>query len=636
MEENELTSKVILGFAFIILFLQQCLSLSKLFTLLALILISFGIVFKDDSENIRDIVKKIGALFLICLFSDCFFQWVELDIQTGQSFMKLLSDSLYQIVSGNGINWIFPVMWLFEVFHILVKDNKGVMSAILFIIGLLLLLNDIQLPVNLTLALTAMAGSFAGKLVKNNFKVKFYPLSRLGNHFLDFVIAFACDRIFQMAYNIGNIYISCILRFIMLIVSAEAIIYFKNIFIKKDPDDQKLYCKVRNFLNKYQRNLNIAFYVLFGLLFSYQFYRSTMYVTVIQNLGIERVFTLFFEFLTLLMLFMAIISLVMDENHKSLLIKYVLLLTVQIIWHTSWVLEIAIGGFLIVAASGKSQKIILREAVIIGVIIMLAAWAGSAAGMIENVTTWPEKQALGIIYYTDNMAHWFFLYIMSFIAWPRKMYWWRAILYFAGAYGLFTLTGARTGFICMLLFTICMFLFDLIYKNADDFFKHRKVVNIAYLTFLAGVFLSFALVLIFGNDVRGESVLTGSFLSRQQLGMAALKNYPVHLFGNAIIEVGGGAGQDQAIMPYFFVDCSYIRLWIMYGINYFILFLGIHTYLIHKAIQKKNLILIIALIIIAIEGISEHFMTSFEYNILPVILFTTFDILPVRTSVQKL
>ena len=139
MEENELTSKVILGFAFIILFLQQCLSLSKLFTLLALILISFGIVFKDDSENISDIVKKIGALFLICLFSDCFFQWVELDIQTGQSFMKLLSDSLYQIVSGNGINWIFPVMWLFEVFHILVKDNKGVMSAILFIIGLLLL-----------------------------------------------------------------------------------------------------------------------------------------------------------------------------------------------------------------------------------------------------------------------------------------------------------------------------------------------------------------------------------------------------------------------------------------------------------------------------------------------------------------
>ena len=618
----------IIGTGFLIFFIKECLGLPWNISMISLFCISFGVGGLSLSEQKISYLEKKWALPLVfCLAGSSLMSLFEMDQQGFSQWFSLLAEQLNLMWQGTGIScFVFDVLLIVFLDRIVFEKNKyasiGTGAA-----GLLLLFLHITLPLNLVLTFAACIAYFPGNICCNKLKGNLLYLERIGNHLPLYAIAFSIDVIFSMAYKFGNPYISMILRFVMLVFNGEMVCYFWHSFICFDEEDERFYEKVRSIVSAHQALYERCFYVLFGLVFAFLFYKSTTFEALVNDLGYGRKLTLLNEMIGLLLLFYAGLTVLLTSSKKKIFFMYVLLLTGQIIWHTSWVLEIAMLCIAVVAAFGKSSRILTREAVVIGLVFMLVSWVCAKKGWIINVLMWPTHESLGIIYYTDCMAHWSFLYMLSFLAWPRRMTWWRAALYIGLIQVLFHFTGARTGWVCMMLFTILMFFLDLFFKDKDKLFCHKKMMNIAYLIFIVGVLVSFGLVFVFGNKEEGETFLKGTMLIRQQLALMGLQKYPMHLFGNVIPEVGGGMGLPDSITPYFFLDCSYIRMSLMYGLVFFTCLIYIMTALAGRALKTKNLALLVMLVVVAIECISEHHMSDMTYNLLPVLYFMNWDLL---------
>ena len=103
-----------------------------------------------------------------------------------------------------------------------------------------------------------------------------------------------------------------------------------------------------------------------------------------------------------------------------------------------------------------------------------------------------------------------------------------------------------------------------------------------------------------------------------------LKCFPFSWFGTDFPQTGSGWTEESPDF-YFWVDCSYTRIYAMYGIVAFVVFMGLLTWITIRLLKRKNYFGMFLMMVIAFDLMIEHHMIEISYNTFLVLAFANLD-----------
>lgn len=379
----------------------------------------------------------------------------------------------------------------------------------------------------------------------------------------------------------------------------------------------------------YADNSEWFFYFLFGICYFVKFFETTMFSELRQS---WTPLILAMGAATTLLIIYALQETIASSDKKHFQIDLSILVLGFILWQANNFFDLFLICILIVAMQHKSMRKILCITLWIGIPMMLISAIASKAGFIINVEH-GTGYAWGIIYATDCAAHWLYLFMAWAILRNGRFHWFEYPLYFIMFFFLHKLTDADTGYICLNLFLMFCLIIQVSRYIKNKSSKTQlsswlcslgKLFDYSYP--LAGLFSLITLVV--DNTIGMPEFITQQFslYERIRLSEVGFSTYPITLFGQQIIEHGNGLTPDWVTQQYFFLDNSYIKILLNYGIVFLIIMFILLTYLQKKARNKGQHVLYAALLITALDCILEHHLTEFHYNIFLVLpLFESFS-----------
>ena len=149
--------------------------------------------------------------------------------------------------------------------------------------------------------------------------------------------------------------------------------------------------------------------------------------------------------------------------------------------------------------------------------------------------------------------------------------------------------------------------------------------RLACLSFFLCTAASFIITLGFNrNDMELRKKMQYSLIRRLEMNQQALKNNPFSLFGIKVEEHGFGGRTTN--LPnwdkYFFIDCSYIRLFVIGGLLLFVLILLMMTYTQLRCFAYRNYGFVFLLALLAVSCLMEHHLMEYFYNVFPLMAFS--------------
>jgi len=295
-----------------------------------------------------------------------------------------------------------------------------------------------------------------------------------------------------------------------------------------------------------------------------------------------------------------------------------LLTEYRFLWYT---------GFLIVGAKDIDFNKILKVYLVIGITIMVAAFVASQAGVIENLVftalrdnAVKYRYSFGSVYPTDFSAHIFYLAIAGLCLCENRITLGKIVNLIVLAIFVQDKCGARTSFICLIVYAVALGFLCVFKKRIKTNWLYY-IINCATIGFAS---LYYGLTYIFSEQNADMVKLDNLLSGRLALGAKAVQDYGHKLFGQNIVERGWGRGSTEG--EYFFLDDSYIRIAILYGI----VLLGvvlIMTFITGiRVINSRRIIILMSLAVIGLHSFMEHHMLEIAYNpllLLPFVDLTT-------------
>ena len=101
--------------------------------------------------------------------------------------------------------------------------------------------------------------------------------------------------------------------------------------------------------------------------------------------------------------------------------------------------------------------------------------------------------------------------------------------------------------------------------------------------------------------------------ARLRLGILGFEQFSIKLFGNSIPQRGAG-GTEGYIPFYYFLDSSYIRMILQFGLIVFIVLVGLMTLVQFKLYKEKMFYELFLVAIVALDCAMEHHIIDFSYN----------------------
>lgn len=260
------------------------------------------------------------------------------------------------------------------------------------------------------------------------------------------------------------------------------------------------------------------------------------------------------------------------------------------------------------------KKIIKISLVFIGILSVITA-ALSLSGVIPNIKIGRNESsvlrfALGTIYPTDLAARCFYLMLGYVMLRKFKLTIPEYISLAAFTSLVFIVTDTKLDFILMSLIIISSFLRKKIYKlfNAIGF----RWITLGVLGFIfSNILMAYIYSPSIGILKKIDNILTG----RLYFGNLTFKNYNVTIFGQYIYQEGWG-GIRNKVIHYFFIDSSYMRLLMMFGLVTFLIIIGLIIYLIRDFIINKKFSLLLALLLVLLSSAIDQHIVEMSYNII--------------------
>ena len=383
--------------------------------------------------------------------------------------------------------------------------------------------------------------------------------------------------------------------------------------------------------NKICAVLERGYLFLFGFLFLDAFYRTTLFPqTFVVNQWIPTLALLALIFLKLLIYGR-------DMPIQSVLIG-ILSLSFLLIYKTTRDINLPIMAYLVIGAYGVSFRKIVKVYCGIGIPFLLFCIVSSQTGLVFDyiVQDWdgvrPLRHSFGIIYPTDFAAH--VTYLVLGWGWlrGRKLTWAELGAFAFCTWAVYHFCNARAGTVSLLVFTVlcvCTKLFEQFVHWDSLRPALQKGLSVAgkAIQMLSGhAILLLSIVMIILTALYDESefmnkidLLLGTRLS---LGKRAFIQYGIKVLGQVIYMKGDGYSFDSSSDYYFFIDSSYIKMLVCYGLVVSILIWMSYTLLGHRAIKKKDIYMIWVIGVIGLHCTMEHHLIEIAYNPFLISLFS--------------
>lgn len=370
--------------------------------------------------------------------------------------------------------------------------------------------------------------------------------------------------------------------------------------------------------------LEILYLFIFAVIFSDAFLHTTMFL---KMFGDHTQLHIFMKIALLAVIF-AKMSLTDDRNWKrTILIVLFLTCFVAAFYRRSHYDELLTIGLLIIGANQVSFRKILKVFLVLGIGITITAMIAAQAGMIENLVYHQNGRSIrisfGSVYPTDFSAHILYLVLAYIFLRQRRLKYIELAVLLGLAAFIYSFCDAKTNAGCIVMAVIiCLFL-KLSHAFSEEKkaswikkaerFMHKIFVPLTKYSMLILFFLMTALTLLYSEDSAIMVKLNEFFNTRLSLGKTGFNTYPVGLLGQYIEMVGFG-GKLEVPDNYFFIDSSYIKMILCYGLAVSACILLIYLLVGKRAQKRDNLYLLTILGIISIQCMFEHHIIEIAYN----------------------
>ena len=310
------------------------------------------------------------------------------------------------------------------------------------------------------------------------------------------------------------------------------------------------------------------------------------------------------------------------QTTKRFIVNLLALGFLVLTWRTSSDFMLFSMGIFILGAREIEFNRIVYLYFYIGIIILTFVMISALSGIIPNLiyrreqVTGTIRQSFGIVYPTDFAAHVLYL-VLAYCYLFFKRITIKSYLFFCLlAYLLIYFCDARLSALSLVILIPII----IIGKAAQNENKIAKKVANYYWCIPVLAAYTILLLTYFYNPSNYVLQKINNLLSgRLALGEKGISQYGFSLFGQHIDEYswGGTTGMKMFMTnqsKYFFIDSSFIRILIMYGIIAFFIILGIMTVISFRLIRQGTYVLATIFVIISISAIVEQRLLDISYD----------------------
>lgn len=406
----------------------------------------------------------------------------------------------------------------------------------------------------------------------------------------------------------------------------------------------------------------ISYLIIFGLIVAHDFLDVTMFdITWPPKSGL----ILYFAIMVYVVLMLCFHN---PYNRKELICAAVILaafVAAAVIGDNSFLFEV---GFLIVGARAVRFDKILSVFFAVSLVVLIAAMAASQLGLIENLV-YPSmrggvRQSFGTIYPTDFAAHVFYMTLAVLCIGNRRIHVWDILIVMALAVFVYLECSAFTGTMTLALTAVGLILVMLAQhrdekginpvvvvdfgENApaepqqtawrdaftvlrfDDYGEYEtseeairtangpqgawnvilRLLTLAPVLFAA---LFLALTHLYDETAAFWVKLDTMLSLRLSYSAQGIQNYAYRLFGQHVEEIGNGRSIETRD-NYFFIDDSYLRMALIYGIVILVVVLVMMIVIANRAIYNRRAMLYFAMLLIAVHCFMEQHILEMAFN----------------------
>lgn len=285
---------------------------------------------------------------------------------------------------------------------------------------------------------------------------------------------------------------------------------------------------------------------------------------------------------------------------------------------------------MIAGTRGVSFKKILQTYLILVGGIMALAFAASLLGVIENLQYVTESRGIrnsfGIVYTTDFAAHMFYLVMIFFYLKGENLRAWHYILTLALSGLVYYFCNARLDSTSIALVAILFAIGNGVLSGRYTSQRLRRLWTRGWE--VAGPWIlpaTAAFSIVVTATYQEGNALLDAFEkeSGRRIGMGkeAMEEYGIKLFGQYIEMVGNGGTTERHGSEYFFLDCSYVNIFMRFGVIVMLLVTILYVYSCCKNRHDQYFLYTIALL--AFNCLIAHHLLEMAYNPFNLALFAS-------------
>lgn len=371
--------------------------------------------------------------------------------------------------------------------------------------------------------------------------------------------------------------------------------------------------KIKARIPKRRLVYSLVFYYLATILYiAYSFLQTTLFSATIEN----NVFSV--AKYVCLGLFVLSILCAKYTNRQLLIVLWGTLLAI-VIFHNSGDTNIIMLMLFLLASMNIHIEAVVNIYFVVALVLTLVTVGASVIGVIDNyayVVSGSTRLAFGFIYTTDFAAHVFYLCLAFAYIVREKINIIYMLLPAVLSVVVFWFTKAKLDTILMITVTILM----AFYRYGNLNFLNKKKWLLGFFPF-AMMLVSIICSYFYNANSQVFSKIDTLLTNRLAMGHLALYEYPIKFFGQYISQHGsGGLSFDTGLtthganLAYFFIDSSYIKMLLAFGIVFFILYLFGMSRSIFLNLNQHNYLLPILLGIICVSSVIDQHLLEIAYN----------------------
>lgn len=238
---------------------------------------------------------------------------------------------------------------------------------------------------------------------------------------------------------------------------------------------------------------------------------------------------------------------------------------------------------------------------------------GSQIGLVEDYIFTPEsrlRHGLGFSWTTTSAILFLFIVFEYIAVRKEKIKYMELILLEFFGFILYELTNSRMAFALCSVFLVVI--------AAAKLFQFRFPISKFFrklFVLVPGALCVLAIAIhAFYNPGSALWEKLNDFLSgRLKLGKTGIADYGISLFGTPITWVGYSARQP-VVDNYNYVDCSYLRILLEYGIIFLVIVVAIFSIIVYKAVKSRNYFLVWSVVFVLILSITEPRLMNLSFN----------------------